>query len=296
MASEATGLVESAGIARRVVAFPLSLLVIGFVLVAGAAVAASNLYRLAGVPKNTPLSTLGALLVAIAAMLVYKGFKRWIERAPDRELQLNATMPGELAAGLLAGFLLFSVMAGIVALLGGLHVAGVRGIGQLWSMIGLGITSGVVEETLFRGLLMRQLEAWLGTWAALALTSAVFGFSHLANPGATLFAGLAITVEAGILLGACYLYTRRLWLAIGLHAAWNFTQGWVFSVPVSGGDAPQGLLLTTRTGPDWLTGGAFGLEASAVAMIVATIAGLVMLYLSIRRGRILPPRWKRTDI
>jgi hypothetical protein len=76
-----------------------------------------------------------------------------------------------------------------------------------------------------------------------------------------------------LLLGAAYLLTRRLWLAMGIHSGWNFTQGWIFSVPVSGGKAPEGLLLTTRHGPEWLTGGAFGLEASAVAMVVATLAG-----------------------
>lgn len=276
------------GLFRRIIDFPLSLVFIGMVMVVAAAVAANSLYKLLPVPKNTPLSTLGALIVAVAGILAYKAFKRWVERAPDNELPLKG-LATELPAGLLFGFMLFSLMAGIVALLGGLSVSGVRGMGQFWSMLGMAIFSGVLEEIVFRGIILRQLEAWLGSWWALAITSAIFGFVHLVNPGATFFAGLAITVEAGILLGACYLYTRRLWLPIGLHAAWNFTQGWVFSVPVSGGEAPQGLLVTTRSGPDWLTGGAFGLEASVVAMLVALTAGLVMLRLAIKRQRILPP-------
>jgi hypothetical protein len=87
--------------------------------------------------------------------------------------------------------------------------------------------------------------------------------------------------------------TRRLWLAIGIHAAWNFTQGWVFSAPVSGGEAPLGLLITRREGPDWLTGGDFGLEASVVAMIVATIAGVLMLRRAIQNGELRQPMWAR---
>ena len=102
------------------------------------------------------------------------------------------------------------------------------------------------------------------------------------------------SAEAGILLGAAYLLTRRLWLAIGIHAAWNFTQGWVFSVPVSGGDAPLGLLITRRIGPDWLTGGDFGLEASAVAMVVATLAGVGLLVSALGRGAVVPPMWRRS--
>jgi uncharacterized protein len=296
MTSEAEGQGKPVGLLRRIVAFPISLMCIGLVAVIGAAVAASNLYRLLNVPKNTPLSAAGALIVGLAAILAYKAFKRWVERRPDRELPLNG-LAVELPAGLLAGFLLFAAMALIVMQLGGLAVNGMnRGIGQLWSMTGLAVVSGITEEIAFRGLIMRQIEAWLGTWWALAITSAIFGFGHLFNPGATLFAGFAITMEAGLLLGACYLYTRRLWLPIGLHAAWNFTQGWVFSAPVSGSETPEGLLVTTRVGPDWLTGGAFGLEASVVAMVVATFAGLLMLWLAIRRGRIIPPAWRRTDI
>jgi membrane protease YdiL (CAAX protease family) len=296
MASEAEGQANPVGLVRRIVAFPVSLMCIGFVMVVGAAIVTGNLIRLLALQKNTPLWSLRALVIALVVIFVYKLFKRWVEREPDRELPLTG-LATELPAGLIAGFLLFSVMAGIVSMLGGLMIKGMNsGSGQLWSMLGLAITSGVAEETVFRGLILRQIEAWLGTWWALAITSAIFGFGHIFNPGATLFAGFAIMMEAGILLGACYLYTRRLWLPIGLHAAWNFTQGWVFSAPVSGSKASEGLLVTARAGPDWLTGGAFGLEASVVAMVVATLAGVIMLWLTIRRGRIIPPAWRRTDI
>ncbi|WP_240344700.1 hypothetical protein [Novosphingobium sp. THN1] len=59
------------------------------------------------------------------------------------------------------------------------------------------------------------------------------------------------------------------------------------------GNAPEGLLITTRNGPDWLTGGAFGLEASVIAMLVATGAGLLLLLRVIREGGIRPPMWAR---
>jgi hypothetical protein len=69
----------------------------------------------------------------------------------------------------------------------------------------------------------------------------------------------------------------------------------VFSVPVSGGKAAAGLLVTERHGPEWLTGGAFGLEASAVAMAVVTVAGLALLALAMRRGRAMPPANTRSS-
>lgn len=281
---------------RRIVAHPASLLLIGFVLMVAVggigSIALNELFGALDVSKNTPVRLLGATILAVLFIATYKGYKRWIERAPDRELEF-AGAGRELALGLLGGAALFSVMTGIVALLGGFEIIGLRGAGAIWSMLGLAVFSGVFEEILLRGIVFRQLEAWLGSWIALALSSALFGALHITNPGATWFSSVAIAVEAGILLGAAYMLTRRLWLAIGIHAAWNFTQGWVFSVPVSGGEAPLGLLITRRLGPDWLTGGDFGLEASVVAMVVATLAGVILLLLAIQRGELVAAPWRR---
>jgi len=283
-------------LARRVIAHPASLLLIGFAVMVAMAglvsIGINRLFDLFDIATNTPLRTFGAVCTAVLFIATYKGYKRWIERAPDRELEL-AGAGRELALGLVGGAVLFSIMTGIVALLGGIEIMGLRGMGAFWSMAGVAVFSGVFEEILLRGIVLRQLEVWLGSWIALALSSALFGALHIMNPGATWFSSLAIAVEAGILLGAAYMLTRRLWLAIGIHAAWNFTQGWVFSVPVSGGEAPLGLLITRRVGPEWLTGGDFGLEASVVAMVVATLAGVILLLLAIRKGELMPAPWRR---
>jgi len=280
-------------LARRIVAFPLTLMVLGFVWITAIGTGVGQAWQKIGFAKNTPEKALGAVLMAVAVILAYKAFKRWVERAPDTELALPGALP-ELAAGLAIGTALFSLMTGIVYLLDGIEFLGLRGAGQIWTMLAVAIVSGTIEETLFRGIVQRHLESLIGTWGALAVTSALFGLVHIANPDATWFSSLAIALEAGILLGGAYLLTRRLWLAIGIHAAWNFTQGWIFSIPVSGGDAPLGLLITRRVGPDWLTGGDFGLEASAVAMVVATVAGLYMVWHAARSGQIERAMWKRS--
>jgi membrane protease YdiL (CAAX protease family) len=220
--------------------------------------------------------------------------RRWLEGERDREF----TLPGagrELGAGLLAGFLLFTLMTGLVALLGGIEIVGTRPFArtQFWEWAALGVASGIFEETLFRGILLRQLERLIGTWWALATTSVLFGAVHMMNPDATWVGAVSIMIEAGVLLGAAYLYTRRLWLAAGMHAAWNFTQAWVFSVPVSGTGQTVGILVTRRSGPDWLTGGDFGLEASLAAVLVATIAGVFLLRMAHGKGGFVLPVWRR---
>jgi len=281
-------------LALRILRFPITLIVLEtvvFVFIGGSLEASGTARRMGLSPAGFFLFV---LVGAVVLILVWKAFRRWVEGERDREF----TLPGagkELGSGLLAGFLLFSLMTGLVALLGGIEVVGTRPFAktQFWEWAALGVASGLFEETLFRGILLRQLERLVGTWWALAATSVLFGVLHMANPDATWTGAISIMVEAGILLGAAYLYTRRLWLAAGIHAAWNFTQAWVFSVPVSGTGQSIGILVTRRSGPDWLTGGDFGLEASMAAVLVATIAGLFLLWKAHQRGGFVAPIWSR---
>ena len=140
--------------------------------------------------------------------------------------------------------------------------------------------------------MFRHLEDFGGSWFALALTSALFGVAHIFNPNATFFSSFAIAVEAGILLGGAYMLTRSLWAPIGLHAAWNFTQGQVFDVPVSGIDG-TGLVEAKLSGPELLSGGTFGLEASVIALVIATGAGIWLVVRAVRAGHVLRPWWVR---
>ena len=194
----------------------------------------------------------------------------------------------ELGAGLLAGTALISLAVGLIALLGGYRATGFSASPQLLAPLAIGIGAGVIEEILFRGILLRVLDAWLGSWAALGITSLLFGLIHMTNPGASLVTALGLVIEAGVLLGAAYLLTRRLWFAIGLHIAWNAVQAGVFSSTVSGTGEQRGLLLAEMDGPAWLTGGAMGIEGSAVTVLLGLVVGIVLLVLAARRGHLLP--------
>lgn len=281
-------------LALRILRYPLTLIVIEAVVFGSLGLPLESIPLIVGGQVSGPVLLVAILAVLILFVLLWKVFRRWVEELGDREFAFPASGP-EAGIGLLAGFGLFCLMAGIVALLGGIEVAGIRSFGetQFWIWAALALTSGIVEETLFRGIMLRQLERLVGTWWALALTSILFGAVHLMNRDATWRGAVSLMVEAGILLGAAYLYTRRLWLAAGMHAAWNFTQAWVFSVPVSGTGDAVGLLVTRRMGPEWLTGGEFGLEASMPAMFVATVAGLLLLWMAWRKGGFVPPIWQR---
>ena len=232
----------------------------------------------------------GPLAVAAVFLLVYIAGARWIERRPVRELAPSRAVP-ELAAGLVTGFALFSSVMAILWALGVYRFTG-RGAGQGMALgLALAIMSGVLEELLFRGILFRLSARIVGTWGALAFTSLLFGLAHLGNRGATFSSGLSIVLEAGILLGAAYALTGRLWLPIGLHIAWNFTEGSVFGMSVSGNTNGLGFLAGSLSGPSLLTGGAFGPEASIVAVVVCFVAAMLLLVRTVKLHRIDPPAW-----
>jgi len=219
------------------------------------------------------------LMIAVYVLLVRK-----LERRPVTELGLERA-GRELGLGLALGAALFSLVIGIIALFGGYSVESVGSPLALLPPITMAVSSGVSEEIVTRGVLFRLLEEWLGTWAALAISAALFGLAHLGNPNATVASAVAIAAEAGVLLATAYMVTRRLWLAIGLHAAWNWTQGALFGVAVSGVRV-EGWLHGDLHGPDWLSGGAFGAEASVVAVVVGGAAAAVLLWRAGRLGRI----------
>lgn len=194
----------------------------------------------------------------------------------------------ELLVGAAIGVALISLAVGVIALLGGYRVTGLSASPQLLVPLAMGIGAAFIEEIVFRGVLLRVLEAWLGSWAALGITALVFGLIHFTNPDASFAAALALVIEAGILLGAAYLLTRRLWFVIGLHLTWNFVQAGLFSSAVSGTGEQNGLLIAEMHGPVWLTGGVMGVEGSLVSVLLGLTAGIVMLVLAARRGHLLP--------
>ena len=234
---------------------------------------------------------LSVFITVIAVGLTYYGFVRLIERRSVTELSLSSSIK-ELACGTVIGVVLFSATIGVLWLLGYYQVSGMNEWSDIFPWLVLAIISGFSEELIFRGLLFRVVEESLGSWLALAISALIFGLLHLANPNATLWGGIAIAIEAGVMLAAAYMYTRRLWLPIGIHFAWNFTQGAIFGVAVSGNEA-KGLLQSTLSGPSLLSGGDFGAEASIFAVVICLAAGIYFLQKSSQQGKFIQPFWKR---
>lgn len=227
-----------------------------------------------------------------AAFAVYSWLVRLIERRPVTELALPG-MGRELGLGLLIGCGLYTASVLVLMIMGIYRIVGFNPLSFMLTAIPMAVSAAVFEELLFRGVLFRIVEEWLGSWISLFISSLVFGLVHLMNPAATLTGAIFIAVEAGILLGAAYMLTRRLWMSMGFHAAWNWTQSAVFSGVVSGADSDPGLIKPVIEGAAFLTGGEFGLEASVIAALFCTTTGVILTIMAVRRGNIMLPFWKQ---
>jgi hypothetical protein len=262
----------------------LRLLVFFVVLVAGDI--AAQLARI-GVLRHAPAGgrdwlSIGTSLVLAALLLgLYAALVHSLEQRKARELA-----PGTLhgLTGIVLGVALFASVFGLLHLLGVAQWGGISARYDVVPALAAAILAAVGEELAFRGALFRILEGSFGTGTAVGVSAALFGLLHALNPGATVVSTTAIALEAGVLLAAAYAVTRNLWFPIGLHLGWNFTEGGIFGVAVSGGHAAKGIFSVSLAGRALLTGGKFGPEASLVAIAVCLAAAIVLLMITVRNG------------
>lgn len=278
---------------KRIWNFPLVAMLVAIavsvIAIAAATIAVSELGS--GLTDNVALP----LQVVLTIALLIAAQKLVLRRLGDRkhdDLPFASAGQG-MGLGAIAAFVLFSAIVGVAALFGAYRIVGWGGMSNwLFLLFAAGISAGFVEEFIFRGILFRWIEEFGGSWAALVVTSALFGFVHITNDNATWFSSAAIAIEAGVMLGGAYMLTRSLWVPIGLHFGWNVTQGLVWDVPVSGNDV-DGVVNARLVGDPLISGGAFGLEASVIAVVLAGGFGVWLVKRAHDKGEVMAPWWVR---
>ncbi|GAA4941076.1 CPBP family intramembrane glutamic endopeptidase [Actinoplanes utahensis] len=240
----------------------------------------------AAVQDNPWLTLAAGLVSAVLTVLTYRWVVRRTEHRDVSELAGGGT---RFAAGALIGAAMFASVAVNLAFNGDVHFVGAGSVSNTFGIFGFMAAAAVTEEVLFRGVLFRIVEERLGTYLSLTLTGVAFGAMHLFNENATLWGALAIAVEAGFMLAACFAAFRNLWVPIGLHFAWNFLLAGVFTLTSSGNGLGQGLIQVTITGPELFTGGEFGPEGGVAAVGAGTLLTLIFLVMAHRRGHIVRP-------
>ncbi len=192
----------------------------------------------------------------------------------------------ELCAGLGIGGIMMVSLGGAEALLGLARFARNTLPARAELAYGSGLflilfITATNEELVFRGYPFQKLVESLGPPGAVAVSSAFFGLAHLENSHHTWISTLN-TMLVGIPLCLAYLRTRSLWMPVGMHFTWNFVQGFVFGLPVSGYTFSTSLLNAHVHGAAWLTGSEYGPEGGLLSTIVVVGAGIYFLTARIR--------------
>ena len=214
---------------------------------------------------------------------LYALFVKLMEKHWPTDLSLRRLVPHTLL-GLLVGFIFMVLVVSTIVASGCATVEwnGFQGEKQ-FSVFMLFLAVAVGEEMICRGVIFRWIDERWNTWLALLVSAAIFGWTHISNDNATWWSSMAIAVEAGLLLGAAYKWSGTLWVPIGIHWAWNYVQGNIFGLAVSGTDAGTTMLVTSVSGPNIVTGGAFGPEASIIAVLFGSLYTIVFLFNRYRR-------------
>jgi membrane protease YdiL (CAAX protease family) len=224
--------------------------------------------------------------VSLAAALGVGYFcARRLEKLPFRSLGASFTAGWlrHLLLGIVIGAATLVVAALPAMLFGGLRFEFAADVGVqalLYSLTTAFIifaAAAAYEEALFRGYFLQTLARGGYAWLAIILTSVFFATVHLGNPSANAFS-TANTAIAGLWFGIAFMRTRDLWFVWGLHLMWNFFQGSVFGIEVSGltDISKPSLLNEIDNGPDWLTGGSYGIEAS-IGCTAALLLSIILI-------------------
>ncbi|WP_020602273.1 CPBP family intramembrane glutamic endopeptidase [Spirosoma spitsbergense] len=274
----------------RILHFPLSQILLGIIICCGIVaigqVSVIQLLKLTALDKDAKTLINGI----VAALLIVGSYVLWFrfyEKRAISELSLTG-MSGWLIAGVALGVVLQSLTIGVIYLAGGFRVIAVNSLLFAIPSLAGAFVAAVFEEIIVRGIIFRLLEKRWGSYVALLLSALIFGAMHLANPNSSLIAALGLAIQAGLLLGSAYIYSRSLWFPIAIHFAWNFTETGIFGASVSGNAVGKALLTTKIDGADWLTGGKFGPEGSIQATLFCLAATVVLLLLSYRQNKLIP--------
>jgi hypothetical protein len=222
--------------------------------------------------------------------LLYGLYAKWIEKREAVEISRSKSL-SELGSGILVSLGLVGFVVLFMVLLGYYRIDRIDSpeiLIEAFVFFGMG---AFVQVLAFRLVLFRLTEELLGSWLAFFLIAGIFGVAHLGNPGAGAWSTVSL-ILGDVLLFAAFIYTRRIWFVWGLHWGWNFFQDGIFGMPNSGVTELVSWIQPVIQGPEWITGGRFGIETSYIAVFLSFVVGLVVLKIAVDKKQIVLPIWK----
>ena len=225
--------------------------------------------------------------ISFSVLLIsYRFFSKYYEHRIPVELSVK-NLPQFMLGGFTLGFFAISLSIFILYLLGSYKIITLSTTHYTLQLFTLLLTAALVEDLLIRGLIIRVLENWLGTYITLIIAM-LFETLHIFNPNATLFSAI-FDLAWGFTMAMLFIYSRRIWLPFFFHVGWNFSQPF-YGSNLTGIDNMGTIIQSEFSGPEILTGGKVGIEGSIFTLIFLIAIGLTVFYFAKKEGKIIKRR------
>ncbi len=229
----------------------------------------------------------------IASVFVITGYILFYSKVEKRDItELSKKgIVKNIVFGILIGAAIQILTLFVISIPGQLQIVSVNPLSFVVTPLAVALSVAIFEEILLRGIIFRIVEEKLGSITALLLSALIFGGVHSMNPGSSIISSLCTGI-VGFIFGAVYVYSRSLWLPIAIHFSWNFVQSGIFGAVTSGNEKTSSLLTTEISGPEIITGGAFGPEGTIQAVILWSVVAIILSILIVKQNKLIPLSFK----
>jgi uncharacterized protein len=279
---------------RKLLHFPIVKIILGIGLCFGTLVAVQNLITkplLYPIISIVPIREMIVNYISIGVLLAsYYYLFSFYDKRKISELS-GKKLIWELPGGFIFGFSVLSLVVLILYLAGYYSISGDVDFSYLLAPFSVLVVAALLEEIVFRLIIYRILEEWIGTYRALLFAAILFSLPHLSNDNVSVLSVFLLLVF-GFTHGIMYTYTKRLWLPFAFHLGWNFAQPF-YGSRLSGIENTDAIIKSEFEGPKIFTGSGFGIEDSIFSILFLLFVGVVFLQLSRKEGKIVKSRTRR---
>lgn len=272
---------------RKILDFPITKIILGITVCFSLFVGIQNfvskpLFYSISEDKDIadPLIHLVSFMVLLSS---YYFLFRWYEKREIKELSIKY-LPKEMFGGFVIGFSAISLSIFILYLLGYYHIINILTEDYSLKLFMTLVVAALIEDLFTRGLILRELENWLGTNIAILIIMVIETY-HIFNPNTTLFS-FFVSLCWGFTMSMLFVYTKRVWLPFFFHLGWNFAQPF-YGSNLTGLDDMGKIIHSKFEGPVLLTGGAIGIEDSIITVFILFSIGVFLYHRSNKEDKII---------
>lgn len=230
------------------------------------------------------------LVFPIILLITYIQFFQKFEKRKIKELS-GKSFGSNLITGLVIGIVLQTLVMSIIYFNDGIEIIYVNSFKTVLPGLFVSLALAIMQEVIFRGIILRLFEENLGSYIALLISAILFGLIHFFTRDSSLL--LATTIQGGFLIGAAYIYSKNLWLSIAINFSLSFMQTGVFGNSTLQKTLNSSWLNMKIKGSEYITGGSVGIEDSIQATLLCLVLAIVFIILAERKNKIVEPYWSR---